>query len=139
MSTENDKELDSFLRQLTKDIPLEEPQDQFTENVLNAIKEAGSKNSLAMHTPLFSRASWFLIVFLASTLLILAYDYGEKEPHLPGFFSLFSTYSTSELFGRLPVIGDSNILVISFLALVSAVAFQIVWLKRNWAHKQVMF
>ncbi len=139
MSTDNDKELDDFLRQLAKDIPLEEPNDQFTASVLKTIKATASVRSRIVHTPVFSRASWILIVLLASILLVLGYDYGDQGTLLPGYLSFLRAASISEIIGHLPVIGRSNILVFSFLTFVSAVAIQIVWLKKSWAKKQVLF
>ena len=139
MSTDNEKELDDFLRQLTKDIPLEEPNDQFTASVLKTITATASSSSRIVHTPVFSRASWILIVLLAATLLVLGYDYGDQGTILPGFLSFLSATSIPELIGHLPVIGGSKILVFSFLTFVSAVAIQIVWLKKSWAKKQVLF
>lgn len=139
MSTENEKELDDFLRQLTKDVPLEEPNDQFTAGVLSTIKTATSLNSAKVHAPVFSRASWVLIIFLASVLLILGYGYREQQTMLPGFFSFLRKTSNSDVMVHLPNLGSSNILVFSFLALLGAVAFQIVWLKKSWAKKRVVF
>ncbi len=139
MSTDNEKELDDFLRQLSKDIPLEEPNIQFTASVLKTITAAASSSNPIVHTPVFSRASWILIVLLAATLLVLGYDYGNQGTLLPGFLSFLSAKSIPELIGHLPVIGGGKILVFSFLTFVSAVAIQIAWLKKSWAKKQVLF
>jgi hypothetical protein len=139
MSTDNDEKLNVFLKELTKDIPLEKPHDDFTDNVLRTIKLAASTSDRAVYTPVFSRASWIVIVLMACTLLFLGYDFGVRETLVPGYISSLSEYSGSLLNGHLPAIASSNILVFSFLALISALAIQIVWLKKSWAKKQVLF
>lgn len=139
MNTENQKDLDAFIRQLTKEIPLEEPRDHFTETVLSKI-EANVKQPIhVVYTPLFSKTSWVVISLIAITLLIIGYFAGEQETVLTNVFSLLTERSESLPTINLPSISNSKILLFSSLALISCVAIQIIWLKNSWAKKQVLF
>ncbi len=139
MSTENERALDAFIRQLTKEIPLEEPNKQFTDTVLGKLKSSGETGVKTVYTPVFSLASWIAVGCLAVALLLLGYFSGEQGTVFSGFFSSLTERSKTMFSGNLPSILSSRILLFSSLALISCVAIQIIWLKKSWANKRVMF
>ena len=139
MSTENERALDAFIRQLTKEIPLEEPNKQFTDSVLGKLKSSGEPIVKTVYTPVFSLASWITVGCLAVALLLLGYFSGEQGTVLSGFFSSLTERSKTIFSGNLPSFFSSRILLFSSLALISCVAIQIIWLKKSWANKRVMF
>ena len=139
MSTENERAVDAFIRQLTKEIPLEEPNEQFTDNVLGKLKSSSEPGIKSVYTPVFSLTSWVAVSCLAVALLLIGYFTGEQGTVLSGFFSSITERSKTIFSGNLPSISSSKILLFSSLALISCVAIQIVWLKKSWAKKRVMF
>ncbi len=139
MSTENERALDAFIRQLTKEIPLEEPNEQFTDTVLDKLKASREPGIKSVYTPVFSLTSWVAVAFLAVALLIIGYFTGEQGTALSGFLSSITEGSRTIFSGNLPSISSSKILLFSSLALISCVAIQIIWLKKSWENKQVMF
>lgn len=139
MNTKNEKDLDAFIRQLTKEIPWEEPRDHFTDTVLGKIEANVKQPIRVVYTPLFSKVSWFLICVLAITLLLIGYFAGEQETVFTNVFSLLMERSESMPTFNLPSISNSKILLFSSLALISCFAIQIIWLKNSWAKKQVLF
>jgi hypothetical protein len=139
MNLENEKELDAFLKQLTKDIPLEEPHDHFTEKVLGKIELAGSTGRQSVNTPLFTRGNWVMIGLMAIILLVIGSRYQEPGTILPDFLSFFTDLSKADFTAKLPGIASSDILVFSLLAMISCLAVQIAWLKKSWEKKRVLF
>ena len=139
MSTESERELDAFIRQLTNEIPLEEPNKQFTDTVLGKLKSSSEPGIKSVYTPLFSLASWIVVGCLAVALLLLGYFSGEQGTVLSGFFSSITERTKIIFSGNLPSISGSRILLFSSLALISSVAIQIIWLKKSWENKQVTF
>ena len=139
MSTENERALDAFIRQLTKEIPLEEPNEQFTDTVLGKLKSANEPGLKSVYTPVFSLTVWVVVGFIAVALLIIGYFTGEQGTVLSGFFSSLTERSKTMLGGNIPSISSSKILLFSSAALISCVAIQIIWLKKSWAKKQVLF
>jgi len=138
MSTENERALDAFIRQLTEEIPLEEPNEQFTDTVLGKLKSSVEPVIKSVYTPVFSWTSWVAVGFLAVALLLIGYFTGEHGTG-SGFFTSITEGSKSIIGDNLPSISSSKILLFSSLALISCLAIQIVWLKKNWAKKQVLF
>ncbi|WP_297761477.1 hypothetical protein [uncultured Muriicola sp.] len=139
MSTENERALDAFIRQLTKEIPLEEPHEQFTDTVLGKLKASSEPSIPTVYTPVFSMTSWVAMSFLAVALLLIGYITGEQGTVLSGFFSSITEQTNAIFSGNLPSISSSKILLLSSLALISCVAIQIVWLKKSWSKKRVIF
>jgi len=139
MSTENERALDAFIKQLTKEIPLEEPNDQFTDTVLSTIEATIKQRVRIVHTPVFSKTSWVVIGLIAIALLIIGYLSGEQGTALPNFFSFLTEASNTKIALSLPTIANSKILLFSSLAFICCVAIQILWLKKSWAKKHVLF
>jgi hypothetical protein len=139
MSTENESALDAFIRQLTKEIPLEEPNDQFTDKVLENIEKSRKRSIQSVYTPVFSKVAWMVVGFIVISLLVIGYFSGEQESVLPILVSYLAEQSEISFTLSLPSIASSRILLFSFLALICCLLIQIIWLKKSWTHKRVMF
>ncbi len=139
MNTENERVIEDLIRQLTKEIPFEEPQGQFTHNVLAAIEAEREQSTQIIYTPLISKASWFFIGVIAISLLAIGYFSGEQGAVLTSLFSQLIERSKIMANINLPSISNSKVLLFSSMTFISCVAIQIIWLKKSWAKKHVLF
>jgi hypothetical protein len=139
MKENKEKKLDAFIKQLVKEVALEEPSVGFTKKVLSKIDEASLTTQTTGYTPLISKTAWFVVAVVSISLLIIA-AYGNVEFDLSlinsDFFTILSE-SSSQI--SLPNISFSNVVVYAALAVGFFAYVQIYLLKKSWIQKEVLY
>ena len=75
-------ELDAFAKKYLKEIPLESPSKDFTENLMSAISQMKPEKSIN-YKPLISSKGWFLVIAAVIAVILIPFKSSEE-----GFFSL---------------------------------------------------
>lgn len=139
MKEDKEKKLEAFVKQLVKEVGLEEPSPGFTKNVLSKIDEVSLTTQTTGYTPLISRTAWFVVAMVSISLLIIA-AYGNVEFDFSLINSAFFTkLSESSSRVSLPNISFSNVVVYAALALGFFFYVQIYLLRKNWMQKEVLY
>ncbi|NNE02258.1 MAG: hypothetical protein HKM92_02355 [Arenibacter sp.] len=139
MKEDREKKLDAFVRQIVKEVALEEPSENFTKNVLSKIDEVSVAAKTVSYTPLISKPVWYVLALVTSLLLIstfignIEFDFFLKNSN---FLANLSENSPTL---NLPNISFSNIVVYAALALGFFVYVQIYLLKKSWIQNEVSY
>lgn len=77
METHNNQEqLEAFVKKYVKEIPLEEPSDDFTNQVMSKIE--AQQSSLTKYVPLIGWKIWSLVVLVLSALFFIPFQKSEN-------------------------------------------------------------
>ncbi|MEY8019750.1 hypothetical protein AB8P51_02890 [Muriicola sp. SD30] len=131
-----EKQIDERLRELFSELPLEQPSDGFTGGVLKQLETSPSQVG-PNYAPLFSRTGWILVISLVVTLLVSGYLSEGSGSYMPESVvsEFMEVFTLAESY--LPQIGNSEILVYSFLALILCFTFQVLWFKNSWFKRRM--
>lgn len=129
---EEDRNLEDFIRKSIKEVGLENPSKDFTDNVLNIIENKAPAPTNLVFKPLLSKTTWFVILSAVAAIFIYLI-FGN--PNLESTWISVSQWNhlvSFNLLGELPQPAVSKTFVYACLIITGFVWIQVLMLKHHF-------